>query len=98
MDSRPNLKCSRVSIKNGKSPTPACYTSPDIIVPHVENLMSADTSSLQPLEPGLCSWCLHLADEPSLRKAMESFNLRALQLALAPLVELPASEQTHAIA
>jgi sugar phosphate isomerase/epimerase len=56
------------------------------------------TKELQPLEPGLCSWCLHLTDVPALEGAMASFGLRALHLALAPIAELPASEQTHVIA
>src|ERR1035437_7581191 len=60
--------------------------------------MSTDWSLLKPLEPGLCSWCLHLTQEPALKKAMDDFGLRAIQLALAPIAELPAGEQARAIA
>jgi L-ribulose-5-phosphate 3-epimerase len=59
--------------------------------------MSTDISQLKPLEPGLCSWCLHLASEPELRHAMESFGLRALQLALHPIANLPAPDRDRAI-
>jgi len=55
------------------------------------------TAPLKPLEPGLCSWCLHLTDVHQLEAAMNSFGLRALHLALAPIADLPASEQTLVI-
>ena len=60
--------------------------------------MVTNWSELRALEPGLCSWCLHLTEEAALRKAMEGFGLRAIQLALAPIAELPAKEQARAIA
>jgi len=59
--------------------------------------MATDWSALKPLEIGLCSWCLHFTEERELRGAMEGFQLRALQLALAPIARLEVAERKRVI-
>lgn len=33
---------------------------------------------MQPVEIGLCSWCVHTDDEPSLRAVMNELGLRVV--------------------
>lgn len=51
----------------------------------------------KPFEIGLCSWCLHHIEAPAIVSALQHFHLRVVHLALGPLAQLPAQEQTHAI-